>query len=175
MTPSLVLGGYDASKLVPAQNTSFGIESYGQLLVNLQSITTETASNSTLLPLNLTAKLDSGLSEIWLPPVACNLFENVFGIEFNSEVQRYLVNETLHNQLLSENASVSFSLLTGPSQPYTVNISLPYASFDLVLASQDLQPGSPIPNRTQRYFPLRRGDSPDTTTYTLGRTFLQEA
>ena len=50
----------------------------------------------------------------------------------------------------------------------TVNITLPYASFDLQLTQ--FYPGI---NQTTQYFPLRR--AANDTQHTLGRTFLQES
>ena len=54
------------------------------------------------------------------------------------------------------------SLTGGP----TIDIVLPYASFDL-------QATSPAVTEHSRFFPLRR--AANITQYTLGRTFMQEA
>jgi len=47
-----------------------------------------------------------------------------------------------------------------------VNITLPYAAFDLTASA-------PLVNSTTRYYPLKR--AANSTQYLLGRTFLQEA
>jgi len=78
----------------------------------------------------------------------------------------YWVNDTLHEQLLSFNVNVTFAIgdttIGGP----TVQIVLPYASFDL-------EAKLPFALDTMRYFPLQR--AVNETQYTLGRAFLQEA
>lgn len=102
---------------------------------------------------------------MWLPQQACRAFEAAFGITWDPLHSLYLVNDTLHAALEQQNPSVIFELsntLTGPS----VNITLPYASFDLVAKY-------PLVLNTSRYFPLQR--SPDDKSYTLGRTFFQES
>lgn len=94
------------------------------------------------------------------------LFEDAFGLTYNDTINRYLVNNTLREQLQSRNPSISFILGNDISGGANVNITLPYQAFDLTL-------DKPIVNSTQYYFPLRRAAN-DTQT-TLGRAFLQEA
>ena len=102
---------------------------------------------------------------IYLPLEVCESFEAAFGLTWNTEVQAYLVNDTLNDRLKAQNASVIFTLGTLAASD-TVNISLPYAAFDLI-ADYPL-----MPNKT-RYFPLVRAKN--ESQYTLGRTLLQEA
>ena len=68
--------------------------------------------------------------------------------------------------LMAQNASVTFTLGNRKSGGPTINITLPYASFDLV-ASFPVYPNS------TRYFPLKQ--AANDSQYALGRTFLQEA
>ncbi|MCJ1383430.1 hypothetical protein MMC17_006544 [Xylographa soralifera] len=97
-----------------------------------------------------------------------NRFEEVFDLAWNEESNLYLVNETLHETLLTRNASITFTLSNERSKPNsTVDIVLPYASFDLT-ASYPL-----VADAATYYFPLRRAEN--ETQFTLGRTFLQEA
>ena len=112
------------------------------------------------------AFIDTTVPDIWLPEKVCSNFEDAFGLIYNSSIERYLVNDTLHHNLQMQNASVSFLLSDSPRGSATVNITLPYASFDLSL-------GPPISDIKQNYFPLRR--AANDTQYTLGRTFLQES
>lgn len=77
---------------------------------------------------------------------------------------RYLIEDNVHNTLLAQNPEFTFTLGTGSE---TVDIKLPYAAFDLEVS----QPS--IPNGTSRYFPLKRAQN--SSQYTLGRVFLQEA
>ena len=112
------------------------------------------------------AFIDATVPEIWLPELICSNFEDVFGLIYNSSVERYFVSDTLHRNLQKQNASVSFLLSDSPRGPTTVNITLPYASFDLSI-------GPPFSDVKQNYFPLRR--ALNDTQYTLGRAFLQES
>jgi len=163
------LGGYDASRFTPNNvDFQFASDISRDLVVGLQSITFSDSKTTDqhLLSEGILTFIDATVPHIWLPQDACTLFEDAFGITYNNTVDRYLVNDTVHKQLQSQNASVSFVLGNDVNGGATVNITLPYAAFDL-------QVGTPIVNSTQNYFPLRR--AANDTQYTLGRTFLQEA
>lgn len=137
-------------------------------MIGILSITaTGTLNNNvTLLSNDIVALVDTTLPFIWLPPSACQAFEQAFGLVWNDSNQFYLVNDTIHQQLLQQNPTVTFELGNSTLGKASVNISLPYGAFDL-------QASSPIfPNGTN-YFPLRRASSP--SPYTLGRAFFQEA
>ncbi|KAL8711178.1 MAG: hypothetical protein Q9220_004323 [cf. Caloplaca sp. 1 TL-2023] len=98
---------------------------------------------------------------------ACEKFESAFDLTWNETVQAYLVNDTLHDALKSKNSSVRFTLGNSTNQSSgTVDITLPYAAFDLIASS-------PLAPNSTRYFPLVRATN--ESQYTLGRTFLQEA
>ena len=137
-------------------------------MVGLQSITYSDSktTNQHLLSDGILIFIDSTVPHIWLPQDSCTLFEDAFGLAYNDTVNRYLVNDTLHQKLQSQNPSVSFILGNDVNGGATVNITLPYSAFDL-------QVSTPIVNSTQNYFPLRR--AANDTQFTLGRTFLQEA
>lgn len=111
--------------------------------------------------------MDSAIPHIWLPVEACQAFEDTFGITWDPSSDLYLVNETRHQALLAQNASLAFRIGANTVTPEVVDIVLPYASFDLQVL--DTYPN--VTNST-RYFPLRR--AANDTQYTLGRTFLQE-
>ena len=70
--------------------------------------------------------------------------------------------------MLAQNASLTFQISTDETSPDSVDIVLPYASFDL-----EVRDTYPNVNSTTRYFPLKR--AANDSQYTLGRTFLQEA
>lgn len=166
-TATLTFGGFDSSKFESANGISIPMnQTYNTLPVGLKAIHMNNAADASLLPNEIQAMVETTTPHIWLPLEACSLFEKAFGIVYNSTVNRYLVNETLHRRLQSENPSVSFILGSVSTGGPTVNVTLPYGSFDLEL-------GPPIVNETQKYFPLRRADN--ESQYTLGRTFLQEA
>lgn len=163
---SLTLGGYDASRFV-SSNFTFGFadDTSRDLIVGIQSISI-IGSDKTLLPTPILSFVDATVSQIWLPLEACEAFERAFGITFDAASGLYLVNETIHRDLLARNATLMFAIGADTVSSPAVNISLPYAAFDLQLTSYPN-----VPNAT-RYFPLRR--AANDTQYTLGRTFLQE-
>lgn len=171
---SLTLGGYDTGKYIPNNVTfTFAPDNERDVMVAIQSITTPSQISSSpkateLLPTPIYALIDSTLPQIWLPLEACKAFEQEFGLVYDNTTELYLVNETLHDSLLQRNANVTFILAQGFADNQTVQISLPYAAFDL----EAKPPYQGIQNTTN-YFPLRR--AANETQYLLGRTFLQEA
>ena len=167
---SLTLGGYDSSRFTPNDVVfDFASDISRNLVVGLQSIQFSDSDtlNKELLPSGgILTFIDSTIPQIWLPIDSCKAFEDAFGITYDNETELYLVNSTLHDDLIKQNANVSFIMGNAVLGGKTVNISFPYASFDL-------QVSYPIVNTTQYYFPLRR--AANDTQYTLGRTFLQES
>lgn len=165
---SLTLGGYDSNRFTPT-NTSFSFYSdiARDLLVNLKSITSDKSSPSDLLPDGqISIYLDSTVSTIWLPESACDAFQEAFNLTYDSDLKRYLVNDTVHDALTEQNPNFTFTLVNASGDE--VDITLPYAAFDLTL-SYPLAPNG----TTDRYFPLQR--AANNTQYTLGRAFFQEA
>ncbi|MCJ1426407.1 hypothetical protein MMC29_004310 [Sticta canariensis] len=171
---SLTLGGYDSSRFVPS-NFSFDLtpETPRDLVVGIQSITADGTFDPTdttsLLPSPILSFIDSTVPQIWLPLDACEAFETAFGLRWDSNTELYLVNDTLHKTLLAQNANITFQIRTvrtDSTSDHTVNITLPYASFDLEV-------NYPIVESSSSYFPIRR--AANQSQYTLGRTFLQEA
>ena len=137
-------------------------------MVEILSITaTGTLINHvTLLSNDIAALVDTTLPFIWLPMSVCQVFEQAFGLVWNESNQYYLVNDTTHQQLVKQNPIVTFELGNSTLGKPSVNITLPYAAFDL-------QASSPIFQNGTNYFPLRRASN--ASQYTLGRTFFQEA
>lgn len=171
---SVTLGGYDSSRFVPS-NFSFDLtpETPRDLVVGIQSITADSTFGPTdttsLLPSPILSFIDSTVPQIWLPLDACEAFEKAFGLRWDSNTELYLVNDTLHKTLLAQNANITFQIRTvrtNSKSDQTVNITLPYASFDLEVSY-------PIVESSSSYFPIRR--AANQSQYTLGRTFLQEA
>ena len=170
---SLIFGGYDSTRLIP-NNVWFTFTPipYRDIFLGLTAITSDSDS---LLPVPLFIYVDSTVTQFWLPVETCLRFENVFGLIWNETTNFYFVNDSLHETLLARNASITLSLANGlirdiHDDTITVNITLPYASFDLVASYPFAGIGM---NETIRYFPLRRAQ--DATQYTLGRVFLQES
>lgn len=166
---SLTLGGYDDS-LFEENNVTFGFAPNNErdLVVGLQSITSNVTGQTNLLGEGIYAFVDSTVGQIWLPTAACQQFEQAFGLVYDNVTELYLVNETLHDQLLELNPNITFTLGMETSGGDTIDIVFPYAAFDK-------QASPPFQNMTNSslYFPLRRATQENQ--YTLGRTFLQEA
>lgn len=165
---SLTLGGYDSSRFIPNQvKFSFDQVDERDLTVTINSISvTAGGTNSSLMSKAIRAFVDSTIPYLYLPLSVCEQFEAAFGLTFNITVQAYLVNDTLHQRLLDQDASVTFTLGDSANVTELVDITLPYAAFDLI-ADYPLMPIA------SRYFPLMRATN--DSQYTLGRTFLQEA
>ena len=81
----------------------------------------------------------------------------------------YFVDDTLHQSLVAMNPNFTFQIGNSQTGGPTVDIVLPYASFDLLASF----PIAPDPQNPIRYFPLAR--AANASQHTLGRTFLQEA
>ena len=163
---SLTLGGYDASRFVPNDVTfKLGGDDSTALNAQIQSIsaTNTLIGDTSLLSKNITATVNSDLPFMYLPNSTCEKFETAFGLSWDTSKELYLVNDTVHAELRKENPSVVFEL--GSSAAKSVNITLPYLSFDL-------QSTKPITENGTNYFPLRC--SADESQYVLGRAFLQE-
>lgn len=136
--------------------------------MGLQSVTYSNSTNQTpLLSQGINALVDSTVPYLWLPGSTCDAFQQAFGLTLDPIHNIYTVNDSSHEANLKHNASITFQFsntLNGGSP--SINITLPYASFDLVATA-------PLVSSQTRYFPLQRGN--DDTQYTLGRAFLQES
>ncbi|KAL8933567.1 MAG: hypothetical protein Q9211_005710 [Gyalolechia sp. 1 TL-2023] len=166
---SLTFGGYDAARFTPSNITfDLATDISRDLVVGLQSITSAESNNSInlLLPSAHLTFIDSTVAYIYLPLDACQLFERVFGLVWNATYQMYLVDDALHDTLVTRRPSFTFELGNAISGGPTVEITLPYDSFDL-----SFRPG--IDSDPVRYFPIQR--AADDSQLTLGRAFLQEA
>ncbi|KAK3707857.1 hypothetical protein LTR37_011859 [Vermiconidia calcicola] len=171
---SLTLGGYDATKVVENDLTwTFAPDNYRDTVVAIQSIFTPSQIDSNpvpteLLPETIFAYLDATVPHIWLPIESCYVFEYEFGLTYDNDTELYLVNNTLHQQLLNRNASITFQLAVSEEDEENLLIELPYAAFDLTAKA----PFQGVTDDTY-YFPLRR--AVNESQITLGRTFFQEA
>ena len=167
---SLTLGGYDASQFVP-NNVSFPLakDISRDLVVPIQSISSKnsTGYTSSLLPTPISAYIDSTIPYLYLPEAACQLFEQTLGLVYDDTAQKYYVDDGLHQSLLANSTNITLHI--GSSGTSTVDIEMPYASFDL----QGSFPFFPKGSNITRYFPLRKATN--DSQYTLGRAFLQEA
>lgn len=165
----MTFGGFDQSRFYPNEvSFSLGADVSRDLVVGLQSITSRNSTGqfNSLLPSPIFTFVDSTSPYIYLPAPACQLFEEIFGLVFDPQLGMYTVNDDLHRALLASNPNITFTIGNDKIGGSTVDIALPYASFDLT-ATFPL-----VPNST-RYFPLKK--AANDTQYTLGRAFLQEA
>lgn len=173
---SLTLGGYDTNRF-EASNLTFGMneDNSRPLQVAVQKVigqNTIGGSTVNLLPTATYHFIDSTLPHIWLPDDAIEAFVTNFGLVYDNTTDLFLVNHTMREQLLTLNPTVTFVLgvntLAGDegAGATTQNIVLPYAAFDL-------QASYPWYESATNYFPIRR--AANSTQYTMGRTFLQEA
>jgi len=91
---------------------------------------------------------------------------------WNDTTDLYLVNETQHQDLLSQNPQVVFNVAANVTSAEPISIILPYKAFDL----QAMYPVAGISDNTTmlRYFPVRPLNASNTHII-LGRTFLQYA
>ncbi|KAG8527699.1 uncharacterized protein KY384_007853 [Bacidia gigantensis] len=169
---SLTLGGYDTSRFEPNGVTfPFNDSDVSRsLTVNIGAMFLHTNDFDTILEnsnQSLLAAIDSTTPYVILPLELCQQFEEAFGLVWRPDVQAYLVNETLHSTLQTQNTSVTLTLGNSSTIPGEgFNISLPYGAFDLIAEAPRL-------TNSSRYFPLMR--AADESQVTLGRTFLQEA
>ncbi|KAF2440595.1 acid protease [Karstenula rhodostoma CBS 690.94] len=164
---SLVLGGYDATRFQPNSVTfPFGRDQSFDFQVAIQTIRTSLADDS-LLDTGIIAYISTLVPDIWLPKTVCEQFEKAFNLTWDDKTELYLMNTSLHQTLLQEDPTVTFTL--GPEVSGAgVTISMPYFNFYLT-ASTELT-NSSLP---KMYFPLKR--AANDSQYVLGRAFLQSA
>ena len=164
---SLTLGGYDTTRFQSNNlHFAFGADFSRDLLVSLRSVTYDTAGSSPLLASSIDIFINSLVSEIWLPVNVCEAFAQQFGLTWVESGQIYIVGADAHDALVNQNPSFTFKIGQAGGAGESVDIVLPYAAFDLNLTA-------PIVGNDTRYFPLKQAT--ESTQYTLGRTFLQEA
>lgn len=102
---------------------------------------------------------------MYLPEGACKTFEAEIGLVYNKKQNLYFVDDTLHRTLSNLQPQFTFRLADNKLSEPTIDITLPYTSFDLTMKPPLL------PNATSG-FPLRRDAGNEIT---LGGAFLQEA
>ena len=170
---SLTFGGYDALRgNVHNVLTVPLIEPETRdMLVKIMSIDIDDGPTiKSVGDLPVDAFVDSVVPEIWLPTKSCEAFESAFGLTWNEDLAMYLVSDAQHTQLVSQNASVAFTLGSATDDSSaTTQVTLPYRAFDQIV----MYPLVGAAEGAVNYFPLKRAARTDQVT--LGRTFLQEA
>lgn len=168
---SLTLGGFDSARITAGRNLTSALQANdNSVVVGIGAITLANALApiTTLQSIenNFTALIDTTFPYTYLPTYVCQQLEQAFGLQWDAAHEMYLISDTTHQQLLKNKPSIMFTLSASLPQPTALNITVPYAAFDLTAAY-------PIfPNGTN-YFPLRRANS--SAQLILGRGFMQEA
>ncbi|THW38752.1 acid protease [Aureobasidium pullulans] len=161
---SLTLGGYDTTR--HGLNTSsfpFGPDQAKDPLVTLGSITYDTLGSIPLLTQDIDILVDSMVTHLWLPTTVCHAFEQAFNLTWNETLELYVLDDNTHQQLLAQKPTFKFTLTDSNHIGNTVDISLPYAAFDLSITQ---------PYVEQRYFPLKRAHN--DSQFTLGESFSKK-
>jgi len=181
----LTLGGYDSSRLVWHSST-FQLNAAKQPQAYMQSISLSStqvssnfSSNSSLLLTSadqVSAIIDSSTPYLWLPQAVCDRFATALGLVYDEALNLYTYggNDSTRDTLNKSQLSFNFTLSDLVISNNTVNITVPYAAFDLQLQYPAI-PNTTYGalNATRYYFPLRRANT--QAQYRIGRAFLQEA
>jgi Eukaryotic aspartyl protease len=164
---SLTFGGYDSTRFVPNNiSIAFGADQSRDLVVGLQTITYDSFGSTPLLASGIYAFIDSMVPHIWLPIEVCHAFEQAFNLTWNDTAELYLVDDAVHDKLVAQNPTITFTVGSAAKGGESVDISIPYGAFDLNVKA-------PLVTSTSHYFPLKRAQN--SSQYTLGRVFLQQA
>ena len=150
---------------------SMGPDFSRDLVVGLRSVmsintTQSITQQATLLSTPVLAFVDSTLPYIYLPIEVCKKFERTLGLTWNETDGMYWIDDALHQSLSSSNITFTFTIGDTIAEGPTVQIVLPYKSFDLEAKDS-------FDTQKLRYFPLKK--AANESQYTLGRAFLQEA
>lgn len=175
MLGSLVLGGYDNSRIANTKTLSVPMPSKqnNTLIVGVTSVTYKPDQDVEQNKFSFTADpgsgfratIDSTLPYLVLPDAICDQFERRFRLTYDETNNLYTFNASSHAWNTLQNATVTIQLAANPqSNVDLVNIDLPYDAFDLQV--------SRIGGNGTSYFPIKKSK---TGIYTLGRTLLQEA
>lgn len=172
MSGSLILGGYDAGRIVESKPKapSFKMlnDSLRELSVGLQKISISEGSkfnaSTQILKKPVTLPLEPLISRIWLPQVVCEEFEKALGLSWNASAQLYFITDEQHASFLARNISITFSLSDASLEGPTTDITLAYSDLALLAIY-------PLTDHPGRYFPVQRAYIDNQIV--LGRAFLQ--
>lgn len=104
--------------------------------------------------------IDSTVPFLYLPLEMCKAFEDAFGLTWNATSQLYNIDDP------SAVIDTNVTLQIANQDDNRVNISIPFSAFNLTATY-------PLSDSSVSYFPLQQ--AANSTQYTLGRVFLQEA
>lgn len=181
--PSLILGGYDRSRVdlsktleADIRNTTTSSDPF-QFPVHVDSIVIASdpdvdpnrysiyrGSEPLSIDSDLTVYIDPVIPQLRLPLSVCDGIAKAFRLVWNETAQLYLMNQSTHDWFIKSNMSIVLSLYSSPSTRDKVS------NFTLTSSAFDLRATWPLVETESYYFPLKRA----TGTYILGRTFLQD-
>ena len=145
-------------------NASFALNG-SDFTIIVESMLVNNATGGRSSQNSFTASISSRDPDLRLPLDVCSIFEESFGIQYETESEQYYIDDTRHQALQQENPAITFFISPTVNATRGINITLPYLSFHVGGINS-------TSNQTKRYFPLHQAN--DTSTKTLGRTFLQE-
>ncbi|KAI7447922.1 hypothetical protein KC336_g860 [Hortaea werneckii] len=178
VTPSLILGGYDSSRILTpplvSDSRSFSLTGIslnvtegGNAYASEQSLplTGLLQANGSSVD-SMEVYPDPGLPYMYLPRETCDAIAEHLPVEYNSDFNLYFWNtedENYHKVLTSPHV-LAFSFSAGNSE---TTINIPLALMNLTLEY-------PLVSESTPYFPCSPW-TPSTAPYHLGRSFLQGA
>jgi hypothetical protein len=168
---SLVLGGYDETRLEPNTTTYYSLppsSHASELQVSLSSIAFNFANGTEAsVPVSQNAVIDSTLPFFYLPSAVCDSLANKLSLTYDDATDLFTINAD--HLAANKNDIKQIRITVGDTQNSgnTTSITLPYAAFDLTATWPTYDQ-----NQSQAFFPVRRAPG---NTFIIGRTFLQEA
>lgn len=174
---SLILGGYDQSRIKGANGTfpMASSTSPGQTLLNVRvssltmgygngsSASLTTSSDQSTHAFD--AILDSTLPYLYLPDAICDTLVSSLDLSYDDFNNVYYWKGTQPDGI----DQFVFTLVDAQQGDATTSITLPFAAFNLNTSWPILDAN----NESFSYFPIRK--APDQKTFILGRAFFQEA
>lgn len=169
MPASLVLGGYDQSRVGTELRMPISEDEDRPLSIALQKVTARGTLNGTVTlsddSESIVIPIDSSVSDLWLPHSWCDRIATAFELQYNFETNRYILSKETLARLRQLSPTLTFTIGSRGAESRTIDIQIPYAAVDL-------QASTPVFANTVDYFPIRR--AANQSQYILGRAFLQE-
>jgi hypothetical protein len=175
LTGSLILGGFDASRLADSSTSilmPFTDDRLRELSVGVKDITfTDTINPNTHAPNRiledpLVMPIDPYVSRIWLPKKVCDQFARSMNVTLDGVENLYYISEKQHSDFIARNTTFIFTLTDPLFQGAATEIKMPYE----LLALNAIYP---LTKKPGRYLPIQVAVTPNTIV--LGRAFLQAA
>ena len=100
--------------------------------------------------------VDSSTPFLWLPQYVCDRFARAFNLVYDDNLQLYLYadNGTTLDNIRNQNITFTFTIADSAGSSDSVDISLPYAAFDLELSFPYPGLGANVTSGTKSYFPF---------------------